>query len=115
MDKLQKIILVLLVSISGFTWFVSTNQPDMMNIMITYAPILSGLFATSWTAGMAAMMFPKIVPMVLLYNKLSTNEQSISSVETLEETLEVKFHTLKVILFVGIYLAIWALGPNNIV
>jgi len=60
---------------------------------------------------MAAMMFPAIVPMVLLYNKLSTNEQSISSVET----LEVKFHTLKVILFVGIYLAIWALGPNNIV
>ena len=111
MDKLQKIILVSLVSISGFTWFVSTNQPDMMNIMITYTPILSGLYATSWTAGMAAMMFPAIVPMVLLYNKLSTNEQSISSVET----LEVKFHTLKVIFFVGIYLAIWALGPNNIV
>ena len=56
-------------------------------------------------------MFPTIVPMVLLYNKLSTNEQSISSVET----PEVKFPTLKVILFVGVYLAIWALGPNNIV
>lgn len=105
MDKLQKIILVLLVSISGFTWFVSTNQPDMMNIMITYAPILSGLFATSWTAGMAAMMFPAIVPMVLLYNKLTTNEQSISSVET----LEAKFPTLKVIVFVGMYLVIWTL------
>jgi len=111
MNKLQKIILVSLVSISGFTWFVSTNQSDMMNIMITYTPILLGLFATSWTAGMAAMMFPAIVPMVLLYNKLSTNEQSISSVET----PEVKFPTLKVILFVGVYLAIWALGPNNIV
>ena len=111
MNKLQKIILVSLVSISGFTWFVSTNQSDMMNIMITYTPILLGLFATSWTAGMAAMMFPAIVPMILLYNKLSTNEQSISSVET----LELKFQTLKVIFFVGIYLAIWALGPNNIV
>ena len=110
MDKLQKIILVSLVSISGSSWFVSTNQSDMMNIMITYTPILLGLFATSWTAGMAAMMFPAIVPMVLLYNKLSTNEQSISSVET----LGAKFPTLKVILFVGIYLAILALGPNNI-
>jgi len=110
MNKLQKIILVSLVSISGSSWFVSTNQSDMMNIMITYTPILLGLFATSWTAGMAAMMFPAIVPMVLLYNKLSTNEQSISSVET----LGAKFPTLKVILFVGIYLAILALGPNNI-
>ena len=83
----------------------------MMNIMITYNPIILGYFTASWTAGMAAMMFPAIVPMILLYNKLSTNEQSISSVET----LELKFQTLKVIFFVGIYLAIWALGPNNIV
>lgn len=104
MNKLQKIILVSLVSISGFSWVLSTNQPDMMNIMITYNPILLGLFTASWTARMAAMMFPAIVPMVLLYNKLTTNEQSISSVET----LEAKFPTLKVILFVGTYLAIWA-------
>jgi len=110
MNKLQKIILVSLVSISGFSWFLSKNQPDMMNIMITYNPIILGLFSASWTAGMAVMMFPAIEPMVLLYYKLSTNEQSISSVET----LGAKFPTLKVILFVGIYLAIWALGPNNI-
>lgn len=105
MNKLQKIILVSLVSISGISWFLSTNQPDMMNIMITYNPILLGLFTASWTAGMAAMMFPAIVPMVLLYNKLTTNEQSISSVET----LEAKFPTLKVIVFVGMYLVIWTL------
>lgn len=106
MNKLQKIILVSLVSISGISWFLSTNQPDMMNIMITYNPILLGIFTASWTAGMAAMMFPAIVPMVLLYNKLTINEQSISSVET----LEAKFPTLKVIPFVGMYLAIWALS-----
>lgn len=105
MNKLQKIILVSLVSISGISWFLSTNQPDMMNIMITYNPILLGLFTASWTTGMAAMMFPAIVPMVLLYNKLTTNEQSISSVET----LEAKFPTLKVIVFVGMYLVIWTL------
>jgi predicted metal-binding membrane protein len=105
MKKLEKIILVSLVSLSVFSWIISTNQPDMMNIMITYNPVLIGIFSASWTAGMAAMMFPAIVPMVLLYNKLLTNEQSASSVEALQS----KFSGLKVILFVGMYLVVWAL------
>jgi predicted metal-binding membrane protein len=105
MRKLQKIILVSLVSISAFSWIMSVNQPDMMDIMISYNPVLIGLFTASWTAGMAAMMFPAIVPMVMLYNKLLTNEQSISSVEALES----KLSRLKVILFVGMYLVVWAL------
>jgi len=105
MKKLQKLILVSLVSISAVSWIMSVNQPDMMSIMISYNPILIGLFTVSWTAGMAAMMFPAIVPMVLLYNKLLTNEQSISSVETLES----KFSRFKMILFVGMYLVVWAL------
>jgi predicted metal-binding membrane protein len=105
MKKFQKLILVALVSISAFSWILSINQPDMMNIMISYNPALIGLFTASWTAGMAAMMFPAIVPMVLLYNKLLTNEQSLSSVETLQS----KFFRLKMILFVGMYLVVWAL------
>jgi predicted metal-binding membrane protein len=105
MRKLQKIILVSLVSISAFSWIMSVNQPDMMDIMISYNPVLIALFTASWTAGMAAMMFPAIVPMVMLYNRLLTNEQSISSVEALES----KFSRLKVILFVGMYLVVWAL------
>lgn len=105
MKKLQKIILVTLVSLSALSWILSTNQPDMMNIMITYNPVLIGIFTASWTAGMAAMMFPAIVPMVLLYNRLLTNEQLISSVEALES----KFSRLKVTFFVGMYLVIWAL------
>ena len=105
MKKLQKLILVSLVIISAVSWIMSVNQPDMMSIMISYNAVLIGLFTASWTAGMAAMMFPAIVPMVLLYNKLLTNEQSISSVETLES----KFSRLKMILFVGMYLIVWAL------
>jgi predicted metal-binding membrane protein len=105
MKKLQKLILVSLVSISAVSWIMSVNQPDMMSIMISYNPVLIGLFTASWTAGMAAMMFPAIVPMVLLYNKLLTNEQSLSSVETLES----KFSRFKMILFVGMYLLVWAL------
>jgi len=105
MKILQKLILISLLSISAFSWIMSVNQPDMMSIMVNYNPVLIGLFTASWTAGMAAMMFPAIVPMVLLYNKLLTNEQSISSAETLEP----KFYKLKMILFVGMYLVIWAL------
>ncbi|MGH9999521.1 MAG: DUF2182 domain-containing protein, partial [Nitrosopumilaceae archaeon] len=100
-NKLQKIILVSLVSISGFSWFLSTNQPDMMNIMITYNPILLGLFSASWTAGMAAMMFPAISPMVLLYNNLIKTNKA--------ESETVKYYPVQMISFVGSYLAVWAL------
>ena len=51
----------------------------MMNVMMTYNPVLVLLFTASWTAGMAAMMFPAIVSMVLLYNRLITNKLSQSS------------------------------------
>jgi predicted metal-binding membrane protein len=54
---------------------------------------------------MAAMMFPAIVPMVLLYNKLITNNPSDSS----QEVVELDFpYSFKVILFVGMYLVVWA-------
>ena len=51
----------------------------MKDLIISYSPMLILIFIASWTAGMAAMMFPAIVPMVLLYNRLITNEQSGSS------------------------------------
>jgi predicted metal-binding membrane protein len=106
MIKLQKIILVSLLSTAGLSWLLSTFQPDMMNIMNTYNPILISLFTASWTAGMAAMMFPAIVPMVLLYNKLVTNKQSESS----KVITQPKFaHIFKVILFIGMYLVVWTL------
>jgi len=106
MIKLQKIILISLLSTAGLSWLLSTFQPDMMNIMNTYNPILISLFTASWTAGMAAMMFPAIVPMVLLYNKLVTNKQSESS----EVIIQPKFgHIFKVILFIGMYLVVWTL------
>jgi predicted metal-binding membrane protein len=58
------------------------------------------------TAGMAAMMFPAIVPMVLLYNKLITNNPSYSS----QEIVVLNFpHSFKLILFVGMYLVVWAM------
>lgn len=107
MNNLQKIILVSLITISGVSWFLSINQPEMMNIMKSYNPLLIVLFIVSWTFGMAAMMFPAIVPMVLLYSKLLTNRQSDSDSST--ETLQPRLSTFKVGLFVGMYLAIWSI------
>jgi len=107
MNNLQKIILVSLITISGVSWFLSINQPEMMNIMKSYNPLLIVLFIVSWTFGMAAMMFPAIVPMVLLYSKLLTNRQSDSASST--ETLQPRLTTFKVGLFIGMYLAIWSI------
>ncbi|HEU4467547.1 MAG TPA: DUF2182 domain-containing protein [Nitrososphaeraceae archaeon] len=105
MNLLQKIILFSLISTAGISWILSTFQPDMMKVMNSYNPILITLYTATWTAGMAAMMFPAIIPMVLLYNKLITNNQSDSS----QEIVELKFpYSFKVVLFVGMYLVVWA-------
>jgi hypothetical protein len=95
MDKLQKIIVASLLSTAGLSWLLSATQPDMMNVMMTYNPVLVLLFTASWTAGMAAMMFPAIVPMVLLYNRLITNKPSQSSTVITEGKFS---HTFKMIL-----------------
>jgi predicted metal-binding membrane protein len=69
---------------------------------------------------MAAMMFPAITPMVLLYNRLVTNKQnnrgsqsSVTIQEEEEDNSKVKssrsFPPLRIILFVGSYLFVWAL------
>ncbi|MGH9922360.1 MAG: DUF2182 domain-containing protein [Nitrososphaerales archaeon] len=101
MNKLQKTLLISLVSVSAVTWFVSKDQPDMMVAMMTYNPTAISLFVLSWTAGMAAMMFPAISPMVLLYNKLIKGNNG--------ETVSVPSHSFRMLLFVGCYLAVWAL------
>ena len=71
MYKVQKIILATLLFTSLVAWLFSISQPDMMmEAMMTLNPIELLIFTVSWTVGMAAMMFPAIVPMVLLYNQL---------------------------------------------
>lgn len=107
MDNIQKIIITSLLSAAALSWLLSAVQPDMMSLMMTYNPISISLFTASWTVGMASMMFPAIVPMVLLYNKLIMNKQIDSSTIVTERKISITF---KVILFVGIYLVIWALA-----
>jgi predicted metal-binding membrane protein len=52
------------------------EQPDMMEAMMTLNPIAVTIFTISWTIGMAAMMFPAIIPMVFLYNRIISNEDN---------------------------------------
>ena len=129
MHKLQTIILLSLVSTSALAWVVSKDQPDMMKAMMTYDPITISLFTASWTVGMVAMMFPAISPMVLLYNRLiksnndtgsgsSIGKDEVSSSLVVEEKNNNDHNTphsstfsylLRMMLFVGCYLAVWAL------
>src|SRR5919198_1434904 len=81
MDRIQKIILISIISIAAISWILSIDQPDMMTAMMNYNPIAISLFTISWTIGMAAMMFPAIAPMVLLYNRLIKPSNSGNTVD----------------------------------
>ena len=100
MDKAQKIILLSLIIISAINWVILKDQSDMESMM-TIVPLTILLFTATWTAGMAAMMLPAISPMVLLYNKLIKTNNG--------ETEITGYHPVQMVLFVGSYLAVWAL------
>jgi len=78
MDRIQKIIFISIISIATISWVLSKDQPDMMVAMMNYNPVAISLFTISWTIGMAAMMFPAITPMVLLYTRLIKRSNSSS-------------------------------------
>lgn len=131
MDKPQKIIGISLVTISIITWIFSIDQPDMMHAMMTLNPVAVTIFTISWTVGMAAMMFPAIIPMVLLYNRFITSETDDNNIlsnrklnqdaaaDRFERKVDVQFHKYSYLLvshrviktsgFVGTYLLVWSL------
>jgi predicted metal-binding membrane protein len=133
MDRIQIVLVSALISISVITWLVSSQQYDTMMsaMMMFHNPAALSLFTVIWTAGMAAMMFPAISPMVLLYDRIiknkSNNEASSSKKGEAKESLLVGIdnskdqekmkstasfwspYSLKMILFVGSYLLVWAI------
>lgn len=107
--RLEKLLVVALVGTSGLGWIASqVFQMEMMSAMtVPDDAIKVAVFVAVWTAGMAAMMFPAISPMVLLYNRLSKGggeSQSIVVEQTGSPNLGVKMT-----LFIGSYLAVWSL------
>jgi predicted metal-binding membrane protein len=133
MNRIQIVLVSALISISVITWLVSSQQYDTMmsTMMMFHNPVALSLFTVIWTAGMAAMMFPAISPMVLLYDRMiknkSNNEASSSKKGEAKESLLVGIdnckeqekmkssvslwstYSLKMILFVGSYLLVWAI------
>jgi predicted metal-binding membrane protein len=120
MYKVQKIILVFLIFTSLVAWLFSIRQPDMMMMetMITLNPIAVLIFTVSWTVGMAAMMFPAIVPMVSLYNRLIVGDNNSDyRFEISKQTNKRQFpliflfvnYSIKTIVFVASYLLVWSL------
>jgi predicted metal-binding membrane protein len=134
MNRIQKILIFSLIFMSAIMWLVSIQQYDTMmsTMMMFYNPIALSIFTLIWITGMAAMMFPAISPMVLLYDRLikSDNNSRVNRrvkegkssliVSKEKEKEEVKkspsllaflrwpSYSLKIILFVGSYLAVWA-------
>lgn len=83
MKKSTFIIIIFLISISASSWLVSIRQYDTMmsSMMMFYnSPVALSLFVMIWTAGMAAMMFPAIIPMILFYNRLIDNNSNNSNI-----------------------------------
>jgi predicted metal-binding membrane protein len=125
MDKIQKVILTLLISVSSIAWLFSLYQPDMMNAMMTLNPFAVSIFTASWTIGMVGMMFPSIVPMVLLYNRLIIGNISNAHLPNSRQAnpgslgpeekqfkptmLPLTIYSLKSTLFVASYILVWSL------
>ena len=80
MNKTQIILIISLVFVSVIMWIISAQQYDIMmsTMMMFHNPIALSLFIVIWTAGMAAMMFPAISPMVLLYDRLIKTNKNTS-------------------------------------
>src|SRR5215203_4660191 len=89
MKKSTFIIIIFLISISASSWLVSIRQYDTMvsSMMMFYnSPVALSLFVMIWTAGMAAMMFPAIIPMILFYNRLIDNNSNNSNINSNSNT-----------------------------
>jgi predicted membrane protein len=78
MNRIQKILIFSLIFISAIMWLVSVQQYDTMmsTMMMFYNPIALSIFTLIWVTGMAAMMFPAISPMVLLYDRLIKSDNN---------------------------------------
>jgi predicted metal-binding membrane protein len=113
MNRIQTIIVVSLLSTALLSWLVSAiKQDEIMNGMMIpqiYNPMLISLFTASWTGGMAVMMFPAIVPMILLYSRLIENKQTASNNTFSTATYSTYniLHFLKILIFVSMYLNVW--------
>ena len=110
MNNIQKLIILSLLATSGLAWILSFATTDtIMNTMmiVDYNLLNISLFTIIWTSRMIAMMFPAIIPMILLYNKIIIKKNKS---ETILITKENKVrYSLKTILFTSTYIIVWTI------
>jgi len=110
MNNIQKLIILSLVSTSGLAWILSFATPNtMMNSMmiVDYNLLNISLFTIIWTSGMIAMMFPAIIPMILLYNKIIIQKNKSDTILITKENKII--YSLKTILFTATYIVVWTI------
>ncbi|MDA4128194.1 MAG: DUF2182 domain-containing protein [Thaumarchaeota archaeon] len=84
-DKLGLAISAVLLSTAGVSWVavytlmpLMSSSSDMMGVasMVSSLSLTSvGVFELVWVVGMAAMMFPAMIPIMLFYEKVATNAE----------------------------------------
>ena len=110
MNNIQKLIILSLVSTSGLAWIFSFATTDtMMNTMmiVDYNLLNISLFTIIWTSGMIAMMFPAIIPMILLYNTITIKKDESDTILIAKENKII--YSLKTILFIATYIIVWTI------
>jgi predicted metal-binding membrane protein len=110
MNNIQKLIILSLVSTSGLAWILSFATTDtMMNTMmiVDYNLLNISLFTVIWTSGMIAMMFPAIIPMILLYNKIILQKDKSDTILITKENKAI--YSLKMFLFTTTYIIVWTI------
>ncbi|HSF49350.1 MAG TPA: DUF2182 domain-containing protein [Nitrososphaeraceae archaeon] len=110
MNKIQKFIILFILTTSGLAWIFSFTTTDiMMNtmMMVNYNLLSILLFTVIWTLGMIAMMFPAIIPSILLYNKIILQKDKSDTMLIAKENKVI--YSLKTILFTATYIIVWTI------
>src|SRR5688572_23669465 len=110
MNNIQKLIISSILATSGLAWILSFVTTDtMMNtmMMVNYNLLNISLFTVIWTSGMIAMMFPSIIPMILLYNKIIIQKDKSNTLLISKENKTI--YSLKTILFTATYIVVWTI------
>ncbi len=89
---------LILIIISGLAWIISLQSQSFLIPLISDTDVIKAInFVFIWTVMMVVMMLPSIIPMVLLFAKLS------------QSRVQFGHKVVPTILFVSGYLVVWGL------
>jgi predicted metal-binding membrane protein len=97
-SRSQAPLVLALVGLAGLGWAVADDRMAGMDAGPGTDPGALGFFLTTWVVMMAAMMFPSMAPMVVVYNRLRIRRRELGKSAPAAGT----------VLFVGGYLVSWA-------